>query len=279
MRVSECFSDTFSGGSRPRWGQGPKAAVATASTARPGNALGFLAGDTIGPMLGLKPLWRQGRVPSLVVVGIVVVALFAPMGRTALCAESDKAAAMAHYETATRLYEVREYADALKEFKAAYVAHPDPAFLFNTGQCLRKLGRDTEALDFFQQYLKKTPPEDPNRAAAEARIREFEADRVPRPEAAAKAGAISPPPLTAMPAEPAPAATLSQAGQPAGVDVTTQPASPEPQRSRPIYRTWCFWIGVGAVVVAGAVTAVVLSSGGGGTDIPGSSLGSRSVFP
>ncbi len=51
-------------------------------------------------------------------------------------AEGEKAAAKAHYETATRLYDVREYAKALEVYKAAYLAKPDPAFLFN--RCSRK---------------------------------------------------------------------------------------------------------------------------------------------
>jgi len=53
----------------------------------------------------------------------------------------DKATARAHYETATRLYDVGEYEKALAEFKAAYVAKDDPAFLFNIGQCYRELGQ------------------------------------------------------------------------------------------------------------------------------------------
>jgi tetratricopeptide (TPR) repeat protein len=73
----------------------------------------------------------------------------------------DKATARARYETATRLYDVGEYEKALAEFKAAYVAKDDPAFLFNIGQCYRKLGQETEALNFFRRYLKKAPPDDP----------------------------------------------------------------------------------------------------------------------
>jgi hypothetical protein len=96
------------------------------------------------------------------------------LARPALAGEGDKAVARAHYETATRLYDVREYADALKEYKAAYIAKPDPAFLFNIGQCYRKMGSNAEALDFFRQYLKKAPPDDPNRPSVEARIRNIQ---------------------------------------------------------------------------------------------------------
>ena len=43
-------------------------------------------------------------------------------------------------------------------------------------------------------------------------------------------------------------------------DLTTQPLPPEPANSHsPVYATWWFWTGVGAVVVASTVTAVVLA--------------------
>ena len=65
-------------------------------------------------------------------------------------AEGDKAEAMAHFEAANRLYDIHEYAKALEEYKAAYLAKPDPAFLFNVGQCYRKLGKFDQALEFYK---------------------------------------------------------------------------------------------------------------------------------
>jgi hypothetical protein len=256
----------------------------------------------------------------------VVCALLGLGARPALAAgDKDKAAARAHYATATRFFEVREWEDALKEYKAAYVAWPDPAFLFNIGQCLRKLDRNAEALDFFQQYLKKAPADDPNRPQVEARIRNIEAglsadeDPFAKGEgskaapAAAPASARTPPPAappapfpgrpaalapapppaapasfpTSAPIPPAPSptpppspqplVTAPAASHPAGVDLTAGAAPPE--EPTPIVKTWWFWTGVGAVVVAGAVTAVVLASRGGGTNVPDSSMGARPVFP
>jgi tetratricopeptide (TPR) repeat protein len=247
--------------------------------------------------------------------------------------ESDKAIARAHYETGTRLYDVREYADALKEYKAAYIAKPDPAFLFNIGQCYRKMGKNAEAIDFFQQFLKKAPPDDPNRALVEVRIRNIEAgisadydpfdhsgdvhapppvvktEPIPTPEpvppptvkaqpspppqpvpaATAKAQPSPPPepilPPASNPFLPAdqptaqqPLATPQHALQPAGLDLTAAAPGKEDPAASPIYEKWWFWTGVGAVVVAGAVTAVALSSSGGGTANPSSTLGSRTVF-
>jgi tetratricopeptide (TPR) repeat protein len=216
-----------------------------------------------------------------VAVGIFLAALLGPIGPVALSAEGDKAAARAHYETASRLYEVREYAEALKEFKSAYVSRPDPVFLFNIGQCLRKLDRNSEALDFFQQFLKKTAPDDRNRAAAEARIRDIETGHSSDPESSAKTDASTPSGVSPAVALPVPAAVIPapQVSQPAGVDLSVPASTGEPPASKPIYRKWWFWTGVGAVVVAGAVTAAVLASGGNSTSVPGSSLGARPVFP
>lgn len=211
-------------------------------------------------------------------------------------AEDDKAVARAHYETGTRLYELREYAEALKQYKAAYLAKPDPAFLFNIGQCLRKLDRNTAALEFFQQYLKKAPPDNPNRGLVETLIHNIQAglsaDKDPFDKPAAVKTApppatevtplpapspVPPPEPAQQPAAPSPVTTLRPT-QPARVDLAASVSATEEQASTPLYRTWWFWTGVGAVVVAGTVTAIVLASRGGGTDIPGSSLGSRPVF-
>jgi tetratricopeptide (TPR) repeat protein len=127
----------------------------------------------------------------------------------------DKAMARAHYETAARLYDVGEYDRALVEFKDAYVAKPDPAFLFNIGQCYRKLGQEDQALDYYRRFLKVAAPDDPNRAQVEARLRDTETDAVfkddlaraeEREEAAAVAvpwaGAVAPSPTEAAPPTP-----------------------------------------------------------------------------
>ena len=148
--------------------------------------------------------------------GVVLSLALAGFAQTARAGDNDKAVARAHYETATRLYDIREYDKALLEYKSAYLAQPDPAFLFNIGQCYRKLGQTAEALNFFQQYLKKAPPDDPNRRQVEARIRDIEAEARLKAEAAQAAPVQAPapafsPPLPATPTIPAAAATVEEA--------------------------------------------------------------------
>src|SRR5678809_1671866 len=84
--------------------------------------------------------------------GWCVVALaFSLAGRTASAAspsppaaattasESQLADAKQHYAAASKFYDLAEYEGALREFKEAYRAVEDPAFLFNIAQCHRKL--------------------------------------------------------------------------------------------------------------------------------------------
>ena len=155
---------------------------------------------------------------------LVVVALgvWVPAAK----AGDRRATAKAHYETATRLYDIREYDKALREYKSAYLAQPDPAFLFNIGQCYRKLGQNQQALNFFQEYLKKASADDPNRRQVEARIRDIEAEAKLQAEEAQAAAAPAPAPEVVQPAPegvqpappPAPAAVVAPTTAAASVE-------------------------------------------------------------
>lgn len=78
-------------------------------------------------------------------------------------AEPDKAAAKAHYEAGPRLYDIHEYDAALKEYKAGDLTRPAPSFLYNIGQCYKRLGMPVQAREFFREYLKRAPRDEPNR--------------------------------------------------------------------------------------------------------------------
>jgi tetratricopeptide (TPR) repeat protein len=199
--------------------------------------------------------------------------------------EIDKVTAKAHFEAASRLYDVQEFAKALEEYKAAYLAKPDPVFLFNIGQCYRKLGKREQAIEFYRNFLRKAPADDPNRPAVESRLRETEAGvstEAARPQPvqpavqpAAQPAAPAPPvalPPSAMPEPPV-------ATEPAGVDLSSSAFAPAADPSTPAYRTWWFWTGVGAVVVAGTITAVILANRESPTNSASTGLGTRTVFP
>ncbi|HET6283013.1 MAG TPA: tetratricopeptide repeat protein [Polyangia bacterium] len=83
------------------------------------------------------------------------------------------AAARANFKQGTVYYNLNRYKDALVEFEAAYLAQPDPAFLFNIAQCHRKMGNTAEAVRFYRTYLREDPRA-ANRAEVEKRIGELE---------------------------------------------------------------------------------------------------------
>jgi tetratricopeptide (TPR) repeat protein len=227
-----------------------------------------------------------------VVVACVALGLLSSSS-TAYAADVDKSAAKAHYEAATRLYDVHEYEAALKEYKEGYLAKPDPAFLFNIGQCYRRLGKTEQALEFFREYLRKAAPDDPNRAQVEARIREAPQrdDAKAQAPLAPSASNLQPPPAsettTVDVAGAAPGGTHAQGlgyaampppsgNQSAGLDLTSSEA---PTTSHtPLYRQGWVWVGVGAAVVAVTVTTLAITHSGGGGDVAGTTLGTRKVF-
>src|ERR1039457_5384560 len=191
----------------------------------------------------LRPgLTECRRSAARCLAGLVIVAVCGAVSSRALCAENDKVVARAHYETATRIYDLREYAKALDEYKAAYLAKPDPAFLFNVGQCYRRLGKFDQALDFYREYLKKAPPDDPNRPNVEARIRNtdtgdvFETD-TPRPVSQPAHPPIPPqaPPVQRAPTGPEmpPVAEpgIGQAGQKPSSEVESSASLGQPSQA------------------------------------------------
>ena len=137
-------------------------------------------------------------------------------------AAADEVAA-AHYKKGRSLYNVSEYRAALDEFKQAYVAHEDPAFLYNIAQCHRQLGNHREAITFYKRFLKESPGAR-NRKEIEQLISELEAKAAaaPPPAPAAEAG---PPPASAPPPTP-PQPVPAQAPEPT-VAVTPEPVAPE----------------------------------------------------
>ena len=232
----------------------------------------------------------------------------------ALGAEADKVAAKAHYEAATRLYDIKEWAKALDEYKAAYLSKPDPAFLFNVGQCYRRLGRQAQALEFYKEFLKKAPPDDPNRPNVENRVREMESGdlfegetpnktappsaqpppapvpetrpldspaetpivRPLEPDSPVPAPAILPVPQSPQPAPLPP--TASQPVQPPGLDVAAVEPAAAGEPGSHFYKTWWFWTSVGAVVVAGTVVGILAASGGQHGNTANTALGTQPVF-
>ena len=57
------------------------------------------------------------------------------------------------------LYETKEYAGALDRYRAAHAKVQSPKILLNIGTTLRRLGRDGEAAEAYELYLRQNRPE------------------------------------------------------------------------------------------------------------------------
>ena len=84
-------------------------------------------------------------------IGSVFLLLLGPV-RTAT-AENSREAARAHYARGLELAGHGGYEAALQEFSEAYAVSPQFAVLYNIGQALAALGRPTQAIETFSEYL------------------------------------------------------------------------------------------------------------------------------
>jgi tetratricopeptide (TPR) repeat protein len=202
---------------------------------------------------------------------LLLAALLAARPATAATAE-EKAKAREFYQSGLIHYDLGEFPQALASFKDAYRLVQDPAFLYNIAQCHRRLGQNAEALDFYRNYLRRSPSA-PNHAEVERRIQEIEheiqagkgAHPTAPPPPPPRETAPPPPPVIAPPpaAPPTVAPPPSAAPPPASVDFTAPPPAPaEEKASGAIYTRWWFWAGIGAVVVGGVAIGLAVSRRG-----------------
>jgi tetratricopeptide (TPR) repeat protein len=226
---------------------------------------------------------RALRYRSGVLIALVLAALLA--GRTAHAADPKTEKAREHYLQGDAFYKLDKYADALHEYEQAYIAKPDPSFLYNIAQCHRLMGDRADALRFYRRYLKDAPGA-PNRAIAEKHIRELEAalahgpdpggppahggDTMATPAQLQQPPAPPPPPTSAPPAMPPPTATPlsppvpnlalasgpSDTRPPSALTVENSGATTTEQEDHhPFYTRWWFWTAVGVVVVGTVLIA------------------------
>ena len=208
-------------------------------------------------------------------VAIALLTALMLLSRVAAAAPTaeEKARAREHYQRGLTHYDIKEYGEALAEFKNAYREVQDPAFLFNIAQCYRKLGQDVEALDYYRNYVRRFPNA-PNRTEVDRRIVEIEREletkprtttpppTEPRPDARAGGAVtpITPPPSTGTAGGAAPPLTQPQPGPSATIVTTGEPGGDRGEA--PIYKRWWFWTGVGAVVAGAVVAGIVIATRG-----------------
>jgi tetratricopeptide (TPR) repeat protein len=169
----------------------------------------------------------------IVVLAIVLAALPARAADPGGGDEVERHAALAQ-----RHLEHGRYQDAIAEFRRAYELRAEPRLLLGIAEAYRLFGIVDRALFFYERYLAALPEDAPDRAGIEQKMAELE-------QARARAAAPRPPP-------PAPRLDHDVVIVPVAVKRT------EPPRAAPVWRRWWFWTAIGAVVAAGAITAVAL---------------------
>lgn len=162
------------------------------------------------------------------------------------------AAARAHYEQGTRLYDLGRYDEAAAEFQRTFELSGAPELLFNIAQSEALAKHYERALLSYRSYLRRLP-DAPNRPYVERRIHEMQ-ELAARKQAARAARAPAPTPAAVAP-------------PPATVAPTTRPAPPAravplvddgPRRLR-LRRAGYALGGLAAAALAAGVATTVLS--------------------
>jgi tetratricopeptide (TPR) repeat protein len=184
-------------------------------------------------MLGLPADPRRAAIATVSCVAAIVLALGA---RTARAEEkaADKAAAKEHYAHARSLYDLGHFAEAAKEFEAAYELKNDPAFLYDLAQSYRQAGNPEQALHFYRTYLRYVP-KPANRAEIDERIAALEQQLAQK--GTGTGTEPPPPPLTPPPPTtppPPPQATPTTQTPPAGAGANVVVVPPPPEGAPPV---------------------------------------------
>jgi hypothetical protein len=180
-------------------------------------------------------------------------------------AQPDEASQQAreHFRRGQTLTAEGHWQAAYREFRDGYALSHRPLFLFNMAECARQGDQGPRAAELYERYLAEDPD---GSMATNARARLYELQQASEggqstPSERAGVGAAR----TARPV-PTPAETARQGAlaDPQPDLVSTSSNADDDDSS--LLESWPFWAGVGAVVVAGTVTAIVLASSGGGGD-------------
>lgn len=117
-----------------------------------------IRGDAIGDELADAITRGGGSVapvtPRSLVAATALVALFAKTATSHAQPSSTSTAEIArnHIQNGGRYYQLRRFAEAAREFQAAWELTRRPEVLFNLGHALEDAGRDREALDAYERF-------------------------------------------------------------------------------------------------------------------------------
>ena len=176
----------------------------------------------------------------------------------------DEAAARAAYEKGTAAYALGDFAEAARQYEAAFRLKLDPALLYNAAQAHRRANNRTRAIELYENLLRLFPNA-PNRDVARQHRDELRKAAAAAPAAGVAPGAVTPAPAGISASTPAPGTLVpppiptfapGSAAAPAVVETSSADAG-----RRPLYRRPWFWGAIAGVVLVGVATAVAVSAG------------------
>ena len=198
---------------------------------------------------------------------VVVFALLTLCARGWAQTAPTETEAKRHYEEGSKAFALGEFARAVGEYRAAYNAKPDPAFLYNIAQAYRLAGDLQQAVFFYRSFLSQQP-NTPNRDEVERRIEDLNA-QLQRQKVL----------TTTPPNTPVPPAQL-QTGHETSSAITITPVAPatpsHADNKTPAYKKWWVWTIVGVAAAGAAVGVGVGLTQGGGS--PNTHFGTTTVF-
>jgi len=86
---------------------------------------------------------------------------------------AQKQEVRAHYQRASRDYDLGKFAEAIDEYQVIYEIDGDVVMLYNLAQAYRLDGESDKAIQFYRRYLQRSP-QAKNREAVEQKIAALE---------------------------------------------------------------------------------------------------------
>jgi len=232
----------------------------------------YVPPDYLAETQGATLLSTVCRLASIALVLFVSTNLYA--------AEPPTEETKVHVRKATAAYNLGKYAEAAKDYEAAYEQTLDSNLLFNVAQSYRMAGEREKAITAYRSFLRSAPKSE-QRGLAESKIRELEGQRASTPTPAASP--VTPPVAPAAPPTlpPTQGAGADKSGGPAHAGASAsgvaQPDRPNPlltvpaqttEPPSPFYKRWPFWTALGVAVAGGATLGIVLATRGHDLTMP-----------
>jgi len=190
---------------------------------------------------------------------LMVVVAAAPVARG-----DDVSQARDHFRKGSKAFDLGHYAEAIKEYEAAYDLKEDPALLFNIAQAYRLDGDNQNAVRVYKSFLHRMP-DAPNRVEVERRIAELEKviEQQGRAKEGPPEGTLAPtdrpptPPPVAPPSVPVGAPSQQGSVEPNAVP----PPDSHPGRNKKIAGVVVAGIGVAAMAAGIAFGVLAVNAG------------------